>query len=337
MILNYSDLRVDVLGAATALPQGPAVSNIDLLKIHPDTKGKPQAFYEEMSERIFSQFGFKERFFSRFPGTKATPDEPTTESLIFEACKKALGGKAPSAFVLGTTTSRRYTGSQATAVLGKLQIEAPAFEIKAGCSTSLVSLQFAQALLMQGYPDVLVACGETLSKLIHPEIRETWFGLADGAAAIWFKRSDSGKLKFKKIFYSTDGRAVDLYTTHGNLPPTAEAINEGGYYLQGNGPELMTHALKRYSQVIDALEPKNQKWIVPHQVNRKLINEVISNKNLSGEIVWDADRIGNLGGSSILYSLAHGIEMGKFSSKGELLAMSVGGGLTFAGQIWEWL
>jgi 3-oxoacyl-[acyl-carrier-protein] synthase-3 len=337
MLITYNDLDMEILGHGTALPEGPAVSNFDLLSAHPDTKGKPEAMLREFSERIAVQYGFSERYLSRWPGAAAKPGEPSSESLIASAVKQALGpnGK-PSAFVLGTTTSRRYTGSQATAVLGQLGIEAPAYEIKAGCSTSLTSLHFAHALLMQGYPDVLVACGETLSKLIHPGVRETWFGLADGAGALWLKRQPGGRIRVQRSFYSTDGRAVDLFTTRGELPPTQAAFDAGDYYLQGDGQELMRQALTRYGQVIEALRPGPLRWLLPHQVNRKIIQQVMETQGLKAEVLWDADKVGNIGGSSIMYSLANALKKDALNGGGEMLLMSVGGGLSFAGQIWTW-
>ncbi len=337
MQISFENMDLEILGFGSAVPEGSGVSNVDLLRLHPETQDKPEAFLVGLSERIFSQYGFSHRYLTRLPGTQPSKKEATSESLALSAVKKALAGRAPSAFILGSTTSSRYTGSQATAILGQLGIEAPAFEIKAGCSTSLASLHLATALLSQGYPDVLVACGETLSKLIHPQVRETWFGLADGAAAIWLKRSSTGRLKIQRAFYSTDGRAVDLFTTPGVLPPTIEALQEGGYYLQGDGQELMKQALFRYSQVVEALMPLSPRWFLPHQVNRKIINHLLAEKNLPEmDILWDADRVGNLGGTSILYSLVRALTENRLADGGEMLLASVGGGLSFAGQVWRW-
>jgi 3-oxoacyl-[acyl-carrier-protein] synthase III len=335
------NLKLKVLGQGRSWPGGKPLSNYDLLKAHPDTADKPEKFLREMEERIFKVYGFKNRYLSHFPGTPMTDAEDTAESLGERASRLALGSGKPSAFVMGTTTTRRYTGSQATSILGKLGIEAPSFEMKAGCSTSLASLTAAQALLSHGYPDVLVCCAETLSKVIHPGVRETWFGLADAGAAVWLERNDAQPdFEVLRTVYSTDGKHVDLYTTPGQLPPRADVLEAGGYYIGGDSSALKDLALKRYVEMIEALlpDPKERssvRWIIPHQVNRQLIDEVQSSMKLGGDRVWSADDFGNVGGTSVLFSLAQGLEKQIFKPGELVLLMSVGGGLSFAAQLWR--
>src|SRR6185503_3112834 len=96
----------------------------------------------------------------RFDGAPPPPDEETSELLALEAARRALGGHSGAelqAFIHGTTTTSRYTGSQAAAILGRLDSHASAWELKAGCSTSLASLHLAVALLGSGYDNVLVS------------------------------------------------------------------------------------------------------------------------------------------------------------------------------------
>ena len=75
-------------------------------------------------------------------------------------------------------------------------------------------------------------------------------------------------------------------------------------------------------------------WIIPHQVNRKLITHILHEyQMLNKAVIWDSDTIGNLGGASILYSLARAVEEKIFDRAGKILMISVGGGLSYAGQI----
>ena len=323
---------------------GPAVSNLDLLLKHPDTADKPRPMLEELAKRVARTYGFSERFLTRFPGTPYRLHEETSETLARSAVKLTLGANgAPEAFVLGTTTARRYTGSQATSVLASFGLEIPAYEIKAGCSTSLASLHLAQALFSQGYDSVLVSCAETLSKVINPAVRETWFGLADGGAAIWLERAkDKAQFEIVKSVYSTDGKYVDMYTTQGDLPPRAEVLEAGGYYLSGDSSELKELAKKKYLAMIEALLPdaesrKRITQVIPHQVNLELIEQVLAETGITGQMNWSAKEFGNLGGTSVLFTLVQAISEKRFKSGDEILLMSVGGGLSFAAQVWRWL
>jgi 3-oxoacyl-[acyl-carrier-protein] synthase-3 len=341
------NLIVKVEGAARAWPDGAPLSNAELLKHHPDTSDKPDALLQELGKRVARAYGFEQRYMTRKPWDKADHSkEESSESLSAKAVGKLLAQNPkfkPEAFLLGSTTTRRYTGSQATSVLAKFGLEIPAYELKAGCSTSLATLHLSQAILAQGYDSVLVSCAETLSKVVHPGVRDTWFGLADAGAAMGLRKVHSeaeGDFQILKTVYSTDGTLVDLYTTPGDLPPTAEALAENGFSLTGDASQLKDHAKKRYLEMIEAVLPSkeeraNVKWIISHQVNRMLSEEVIKETELAGELIWDADKFGNLGGTSVLFSLAHAIEQKRFQKNDLIFFMSVGGGLSFAAQLWK--
>ena len=338
------DIGIRILGAGRAVPPGPPVTNIDLLCLDDDLRAKDRGFLERLSARIEDKFGVSERYLANPPGQAGTGRGQTSEDLAFAALKLAVGearGPGPSLLIHGTTTTSRYTGSQAASILGRLGVEAPAYEVKAGCSTSLASLHLAQAFLRTGYPDVAVACAETLSKVMHPGIRETWLGLADGGAAIWMARDDqSPEFVILRSWFSTDGRHVDVYTTPGRLPPTLDAIESHGYCLQGDKDRLADLAGAHYGAMLDALfSPtfplSRVTWIVPHQVNRELIDQVLRPRGVSASVVWDAREFGNLGGASVLFSLARCLERGVFKRGDRILLMSVGGGLSWAAQVWE--
>ncbi|MCO5142963.1 MAG: 3-oxoacyl-ACP synthase [Oligoflexia bacterium] len=338
------NLLIRIEGASRSWPDKEPISNHEILANHPETKDKPEAVLQEFGERIYRGYGFRKRYMTRLPWKKADPTkEENSESLSIKAIKKIFSKKKtkkPDAFILGSTTTRRYTGSQATSALAPFDLEIPAYEIKAGCSTSLASLHLAQALMKQGYETVLVSCAETLSKVAHPEIRETWFGLADGGAALLLHKVKSkGHFKILRSTYSTDGKLVDLYTTPGELPPNIQTIEEHGFSLVGDGSKLKDAAKIRYMQMINGLlsnkEKKSIRWIVPHQVNRALTEEVIRESGLKGTVLWDAEDFGNIGGASVLFSFAKAIEENRFKKNDLIFFMSVGGGLSFAAQLWK--
>lgn len=340
------DTRVNVRirGAGRAVPAGSAVTNVDLLSLDADLRNKGAAFLDELGARIESKFGVSRRYLAHQPWRHRADRGESSEDLAFEALNAAIGGRTgqgPSLLIHGTTTSSRYTGSQAAAILGRLGLVAPAFEVKAGCSTSVASLHMAVAFLLAGYPDVAVACAETLSRVMNPAIRETWFGLADGGAAIWLERDhESPDFAITKSLFSTDGQHVDLFTTRGLLPPTVDEIQAQGYCLDGDKDQLGALARARYVEMLDELFAdgcplSDVDWIVPHQVSRALIDEVLRDRDCRAEVVWDALDVGNLGGASVLYSLARCLEQSLFQPGDRILLMSVGGGLSSGAQIWQ--
>ncbi|NMO13921.1 3-oxoacyl-ACP synthase [Pyxidicoccus fallax] len=339
-------LGVQVLGHGRALPGVRPVSNAELLALDPEQQGRSAEALETLGRKVATRLGFSLRHLARLPSSGETPpreDEETSESLALAAARQALGGRSGAeveALIHGTTTTSRYTGSQAAAILGRLESHAAAWEVKAGCSTSLASLHLAVALLGSGYGNVLVSCAETLSKVMNPAMKETWFILADGGAALWLKRDEATPdFEIRRCLYATDGALVDLYTTPGRLPPDRATLEAGGYCMAGDGTRLREEALRRYLEMLGAMFPggrglKDIRWVVAHQINRKLIEQVCDVGGLSASLVWSAERVGNVGGASVLFSLSEALEQRLFAPGDGVLLMSVGGGLSFAMQHW---
>ena len=346
MLILAPKLNLRIRGVGTAVPKMTPLSNFDILKLNPETRDKKDAFLQEFADRIERGFGPRTRYVSHLPTQEPAQLQKrgsvNSETLAFEAAALAVMGGKPSSIVLGSTTSARYTGSQAAAVGGKLKVEAPTLEVKSGCSTSIAALQTAFSQIQYGYPDVLVVGAETLSRVINPYIKETWFGFGDGAAAVWFEKDESNpQIQIEKTCFSSRGELVDLYTVPGQLPPNLEDWSANKYFMSGDAQEMKDHALEQYSRMIELLLPteadkKSVRVFIPHQVNLGLIEEVKKRVQFEPELtVWDARDFGNLGGASILFSIAKSIEEKRFRSGDRILLASVGGGLSFGAQLWK--
>lgn len=357
-VLNLQ-LPLRILGSGTCLPGEDPVSHYALLKSHPAYALKDDHSILKLSKKTQSKFGLEHRHMvhrgdvcdvslleNDILQKSNEIKNSTSESLSITATQQALNGNrntAVQSLIHGTTTTSRYTGSQAPAILDAIHSNAPGIEIKAGCSTSLVALHSAYAYLSMGYQNTMISCAETLSKTINPEQLETLFLLADGAASIWLEHGKHApQFIVRKSLYHTDGNYIDTYTTPGTLPPNQHDLENNNYTMKGNGQTLRQQAKKRYQQMLDTLFPEGDglqsiSWIVPHQINRGLIDELIDKNNLNVNIQWDAEQVGNLGGTSVMYSLVRLIESGQLKKGDQILLMSVGGGLSFAMQHWEWL
>lgn len=343
MDILHPNIRFEITAASRILPESGPISNLEILQNFPRTADKSQAFLEKFAEKIGEEFDFHTRYWCHKPWEPLdTSRELTAESLAINAVKKLLETYTPrsiQSFLLGSTTNKRFTGSQAAAVLGKLGLNAPAYDLKTGCSTSLSTLHLAYALMALGYQNTMICCAETLSKVIDPENEKTWIGLADGAAALFLEQSDSGSFTVEKSFFSTDGKYVEAFTTQGVFPPTQEQIDTVGYHLIGDESLLKELAHTRYTEMINQLLPDQRErneitWVIPHQVNRKLIDQLLNENQLKNKtVIWDSNTIGNIGGASILYTLARAVEEKIFDRPGKILLMSVGGGLSYAAQI----
>lgn len=337
------NLRFEIAAASHVLPESAPITNLEILQNFPRTANNPLPFLEKFAAKIGEEFGFHSRYWCHKPWESLDASRQlTSETLALQAVKSVLA-KSPAdkidAFLLGSTTNKRFTGSQAASVLGQLGIDAPCYDLKTGCSTSLSTLHLAYALMSLGYENVLVSCAETLSKVIDPSNEKTWIGLADGAASLFLQKSDTGAFTVEKTFFSTAGQHVDAFTTQGVFPPTQQQIDEVGYHLQGDETLMKQLAEEKYQTMLAKLLPTEEEkqeitWIIPHQVNHKLINQLLAQNQLEGKtVLWDADKIGNIGGASILYTLARALAEKRFDGPGKILLMSVGGGLSYAAQV----
>ncbi len=339
-------MKLKVLGYGTAVPPGPALSNEDILRRHPQTSRHAAAVHRSIARNIAHEYGVEKRYLSTLPLVGMDHSAITSETLARQAVAQASAGRpglAVDALVHGTTTSSRYTGSQASAIAGGLGCGAAAFEIKAGCSTSLASLHCAMSLLGAGHDNAMVVCAETMSKVINPDIIATWFGMADGAACVWLERKDAeadADFEVETMLFGTDGRHADLFASASPLPPHPATDRAGGYALAGKFGDMKALAHQYYSSMLDAYaatgaELQRIRWLIPHQASRSLISEACAGRAFAPEILWSADQYGNMGGASVLFSLARNLEQDRFLPGERIMLMSVGGGLTYAMQVWR--
>jgi len=335
-------IQFNIKAAARAWPDGMPISNLEILQHYPRTAEYSLAVQQTIAKKVYEDLGFNTRYWAHKPWQELSHAVETSESLAVKVLEKIftiMNPETVDAFLLGSTTNQRYTGSQACGALGAFNLSAPAYDLKAGCSTSLATLHLAYGLMFLGYKNILVSCAETMSKVIDPDNEKTWLGVADGAAGLWIEKTENGHFKVEKSFFSTDGAYVDAFTTRGILPPTPNELETAGYYLQGDETLLKELALSRYELMLKHLLPTEKDkaeitWIIPHQVNRNLIDGLIEKHGLQDStLLWDADKMGNIGGASILFTLARAVEENLFNKPGKILLMSVGGGLSYAAQI----
>lgn len=343
------NLPIKVKSVGTYVPTEFRFSNLEILRRHPEFQGQNDVRLNIFARRILEEFGFENRSLIHFPGTPPTDSEMTSEELALKVLQQtksnlvmADSGWNPQLLVHGTTTTSRYTGSQATSLAGEMGWHVPSYETRTGCATALGCMHLTWMMMKAGYDRAAVVTSETLSKVINPKYRDDWFGMGDGAASFFVEKAEEKNADFKVLrsVFFTKGEFAELYTTPASLPPTEEGLESGGYYLHGDPLKLREQAKIGYQEMLDLLLPRTEdrqrlRWIIPHQVNLALVKEVKKEMNLGGEVLWSADRIGNIGGSVVLYTFCENYQKDLFKSGDLILMMSVGGGLSIAGQLWE--
>lgn len=346
MKLLKPNLSVKILGA-DFLTKGKQFSNLDIINVNPMAKKLKDKAKESLGKRIEKEYGLKNRFMNRDPGVMKDDlsDELLGEDLALQSvqtCFESSEKNKIDIFVHGTTTPSRYTGVETTYILSHIDQYCPYIEMKAGCSTSLASIYTGINMLIAGHDNVMVNCVETMSKVLNPEVPETWFGGGDGTGTLWLEKNDSiPDFEVKAMIFGSDGNHVDAYTTPGKFPPNKSDIDNFNYTLKGDGTKLFAASLEYYAKMLETVKTQFSleeiNYVIPHQVNLKLIETLFEKYHAipNAELIMHSDEIGNIGGSSITYSFARAIKENTFKKGDKILMMSVGGGLSYALQIWE--
>lgn len=321
--------RSVVLGCGAYLPSR-VVTNADLAK-KVDTS----------DEWIVQRTGIRERRI-------AAPGEYTSD-LAIHAARTALAdaGVEPQSIdliVLATSTPDHSFPATAVQVQAALGItRGAAFDLQAVCSGFVYGLATADALLKAGmFKRALVIGSETFSRLIDWSDRTTCVLFGDGAGALVIEaqpqlgsRDDRGILT---AHLRSDGRHMRKLYTDGGVSTTGTA---GVVRMEGRA--VFKHAVAMITDVVEdafkatGYSAKDVDWFVPHQANKRIIDDSAHKLGISPEkVVITVDRHGNTSAASIPLALCVAVADGRIKRGDLVLLEAMGGGFTWGSVLLRW-
>ncbi len=166
-------MNVEISGSGTAFPEkgGRWVTNEDIhAMLYGDNWQVKMAEKKLAPEYYEDELGFSKRYWVHTPGSPIQHNELTSAYLMTAAAKNAIADSGISKdeidFIITVTiTSPRYSTSMGAYVTGIMGIRAPAMEMKSGCASNIFSITLAAQLIQSGARNVLIACGETNTKI----------------------------------------------------------------------------------------------------------------------------------------------------------------------------
>lgn len=334
---------VGVLGTGRAFaPSGDWVDNAtihELLYGRDWSRVMPeQGLDPDYPERVH---GFVRRHWSHVPGRTLRADETTSADLMESAARRALAAaeRTPQQvdlFIAVSTTSPRYTSSLGTIVGGRLGLRCASFEMKAGCSSALYALTTAYRFLAGGAATVLVAAGETLSRVIPPR-NPFVYAAGDAGGAVVLGRVADEERGLVAAYLDADGAYSEHMGVPGALPPIAAEIAAGRYHLAWSG-EIEAIAREKWLAAPRALfeatrsGPADLALYIPHQVNRRMIDYSREATGIPADrTVHCLERYGNCGSVSVLLGMDRARRTGRLVPGARTLLNAVGGGLAWGG------
>lgn len=322
-------VKARIIGLGSYLPKK-VLTNQDL-----------ERMVETSNEWIVSRTGMHER---RLAADDEFPSDMGAQAAIQALESAQLTPEDIDMIIVATMSQDYISPSTANLIQAKIKADqAAAMDIQAACTGFLYALSIAKAFIEAGhYRNILVVASEKMSAFVDYKDRSTCVLFGDGAGAAIVAAQGEG-LRIDTLCLGSDGQLADLVKIPAGgsrNPATKETVEQGLHYFQMSGNEVFKHAVRRMSAAAReclakaGLEEKDVSWLVPHQANKRIIDAIAKNFNISESKVYQTvHKYGNTSASSIAIALHELVEEHEFEEGEHLLLTAFGGGLTWGAAI----
>jgi len=273
------------------------------------------------------------------------PEGMVTSDMAAEAARRALDAAGIAAtdldmIIVGTVTPDMPMPATAVFVQQKIGApQCPAFDLSAACAGFIFGLSIADKFIRSGAArHVLVIGVELLSRVIDWTDRTTCVLFGDGAGAVVLGPSDGERGILSTKIHTDGSLATSLMIPAGGsvLPPSHEVIERRENKVKMRGQDIFKAAVKNlYSASKNAVEiaglqNSDVDWVVPHQANLRIIDQVTQRADYPKEkVLSNIDRVGNTSSASIPILLDENIRSGKIRAGDTVLMCALGAGISW--------
>jgi 3-oxoacyl-[acyl-carrier-protein] synthase-3 len=269
-------------------------------------------------------------------------EDELTSDMAVHAANNALEMAGYSAsdidgIIVATTTPDDTFPSTAATVQRKLGAhQAFAFDVQAVCAGFIYALDVADAMIKSGKAKRMLIIGaEAFSRILDWNDRSTAVLFGDGAGAVVLEASDNANgwgILSSVIF--TDGRFRDILYVDGG--PARGHVGT----VKMSGQDVFKHAVEKLAAGLDqaikqaGLQASDIDWLVPHQANIRIINNLQKKLNISDEkVVRTVSRHANTSAASIPLAFDEAMRENRIKN-GDIVAFEgIGGGLAWGASI----
>ncbi len=230
-------------------------------------------------------------------------------------------------------------GSAAFIAEGLGLVDAPFFDLKAGCSGFVYGLAVVDGLIRAGlHRRVLMIGAEALSRVTDWTDRQTCVLFGDGAGAVLLEPGDDDEGILGSALYGDAEKSLLLHMPGGGtrVPASAESVAEREHFVKMEGSGVFRSAAPMMEKAtLDALrvaglDLDDVDWIIPHQANVRIIDALIRRLDVAPErVITNLDRVANTSAASIPIALDEALRDGTIH-RGDVVAMTAfGAGVTY--------
>jgi 3-oxoacyl-[acyl-carrier-protein] synthase-3 len=327
-----SPVRVGIAGTGSCLPE----------------RVVPNSYFEKIvdtsDEWIVQRTGIRERRYAA--------DDQATSDLAVEAGKRALeeAGLAPEdldLIVVGTVTPDQMVPACSSLIQHRLGAKnAAAFDCNSACTGFISAFSIAEAFVASGRARRVLAIGaETLSRISDMQDRTSCILFGDAAGAVIlapFEECQRGEIL--KTRQGADGSGYDLIymTAGGSRKPASHATIEAReHFIRLNGREVFRFAVTRMGdligEMIEGYTYDDLCLVVPHQVNKRIIDSALERLGWSDEkVMVNIHRYGNTSSATVPVALDEARKEGRLVPGKLVILVAFGAGLTWGGSLIRW-
>ena len=191
----------------------------------------------------------------------------------------------------------------------------------------------------------MIVTGETLSRFLDWEDRNTCILFGDGASAVLLEATEQNAGVFGPVLGSRGDLEHLLVIEAGGCarPATPETVAAGDHLIRMRGNDVFKFAVRSMAQAsLDSvaragLTLDDIRMVIPHQANLRIITATQEALELPREKVFvNVDRYGNTGAASVGLALDEYMAQQPLRPGDNILLISFGGGLTWAAAVVRW-
>ncbi|MBT8046782.1 MAG: ketoacyl-ACP synthase III [Xanthomonadales bacterium] len=247
--------------------------------------------------------------------------------------------------IVATCTPDTVIPSTAAHVQKKMgAANAAVFDLNAGCSGFIYSLEVATAMIRAaGYKRVLIIGAERITWFLNWSLRDTAVLFGDGAGAVLVEPSDE-ECGLLASHLGCEGDALEALL----LPNFGTAGNRfvddyAKFDVSFDGREIFRRAVRGMAQeitkVLDDLGLSNDDIdiIIPHQANARIIESLANHLSVPmSQVALNIQNYGNTSAATIPVALCELLEDGRIKHGNRLLLAAFGAGLTRGAGMIRW-
>lgn len=322
--------RAKILGTGSYLPEK-IMTNEDWAK-RVDTS----------DEWISSRTGIKERHI--------IADDQATSDLVTEAAKRAIEDSGLTKddidmIIVATVTADHAYPSTANLVQKNLGVgPVPAFDFSAGCSGFIYGLAIADSMIKSGAAkNIILAGGETMTRAMNWEDRNTCVLFGDGAGAVVITATEETDKGIMSTCWGSDGNLSELLTQPAGgsrMPATMETVEKKLHCIHMKGNEVFKNAVVRMHESADKalsmaeMSGEDVDVFIPHQANIRIIDATIRRAGIPKEKTFvNIDKTANISAATIPIAMDQARREGRITEGSNVLLAAFGAGLTWGGAV----